>query len=152
MSDGLNPLTSSRCPIPLRRVGYRDPETGKRYVFLTNNFVLAASTIAEIYKLRWQIKLFFKWIKQNLKIKSFMGTSKNAVMAQILIILCIYLLISYLKFQSASKRSMQQILRILQTNLFEKWSLDDLVHGRSIEKIPINPNQLSFAAKLTGHQ
>ena len=84
----------------MRRVAYRDPETGKRYVFLTNDFVLAASTIAEIYKLRWQIKLFFKWIKQNLKIKSFMGTSKNAVTAQILIILiilCIYLLISYLK-------------------------------------------------------
>ena len=64
----------------------------------------------------------------------------------------VFEMISYLKFQSASKRSMQQILRILQTNLFEKWSLDDLVHGRSIEKIPINPNQLSFAAKLTGHQ
>ena len=64
----------------------------------------------------------------------------------------VFEMIEYLKFQSASKRSMQQILRILQTNLFEKWSLDDLVHGRSIEKIPINPNQLSFAAKLTGHQ
>jgi len=142
--------TAKRCPIPLRRVGYRDPITGKHYVFLTNNFALAASTIAAIYKARWQIELFFKWVKQNLKIKSFVGTSKNAVMTQIWIALCVYLLIAYLKFQSKTKRSMQQILRILQTNLFEKWSLDDLIHGRSVEKIPINKNQLSFAMKLTG--
>ena len=81
-----------------------------------------------------------------------MGTSKNAVMTQIWIALCIYLLIAYLKFQSASKRSMQQILRILQTNLFEKWYLDNLVRGRSTDKLPINPNQLSYAVKLTGHQ
>lgn len=137
--------TAKRCPIPLRRVGYRDPSTGKHYVFLTNNFALAASTIAGIYKARWQIELFFKWIKQNLKIKSFVGNSKNAVMTQIWIALCVYLLIAYLKFQSKTKRSMQQILRILQTNLFEKWTLDDLIYGRSAEKIPINKNQLSFA-------
>jgi putative transposase len=144
-------VTHKRCPIPLRRIGFRDPDTGKRYVFLTNNFALAASTIAAIYKARWQIELFFKWIKQNLKIKSFMGTSKNAVMTQIWIALCAYLLISFLKFQSKSKRSMQQILRLLQTNLFEKWSLDDLVHGRPAEKVPINDKQLSFTMKLTGH-
>ena len=143
-------LTAKRCPIPLRRVGYRDPITGKHYVFLTNNFALAASTIAAIYKSRWQIELFFKWIKQNLKIKSFVGTSKNAVMTQIWIALCVYLLIAYMKFQSKTKRSMQQILRMLQTNLFEKWSLDDLIHGRQTEKIPINKNQLSFTMKLTG--
>ena len=69
-----------KCPIQLRRVGYRCPETGKHYIFLTNNFKLAARTIADIYKARWQVELFFKWIKQNLKIKSFIGTSKNAVM------------------------------------------------------------------------
>jgi hypothetical protein len=144
-------VTHKRCPIPLRRIGFRDPDTGKRYVFLTNNFALAASTIAAIYKACWQIELFFKWIKQNLKIKSFMGTSKNAVMTQIWIALCAYLLIAFLKFQSKSKRSMQQILRLLQTNLFEKWSLDDLVHGRPAEKVPINDKQLSFTMKLTGH-
>jgi len=143
--------TSKLCPIPLRKVSYRDPETGNRYVFLTNNFSLAASTIAGIYKSRWQIELFFKWIKQNLKIKSFMGTSKNAVMTQIWIALCVYLLIAYLKFVSKSKRSMQQILCLLQMNLFEKWSIHDLIHGRSTERIPINPDQLSFADKLTGH-
>lgn len=142
--------TSKRCPVALRRIGYRDPETGKHYVFLSNNFLLAASTIAAIYKSRWQIELFFKWIKQNLKIKSFMGTSKNAVMTQIWIALCVYLLIAYLKFLSKTKRSMQQILRLLQMNLFEKWLLDDLIHGRPTEKIPINPDQLSFITKLTG--
>lgn len=144
-------LTAKRCPIPLRRVGYRDPHTGKHYVFLTNNFALAASTIAAIYKSRWQIELFFKWIKQNLKIKSFVGTSKNAVMTQIWIALCVYLIIAYLKFQSKTKRSMQHILRLLQTNLFEKWSLEDLIHCRSTEKIPINQNQLSLEIKLAGH-
>ena len=143
-------MTSKRCPIPLRRIGYRDAATGKHYVFLSNNFTLAASTVAAIYKSRWQIELFFKWIKQNLKIKSFMGTSKNAVMTQIWIALCVYLLIAYLKFVSKSKRSMQQILNLLQMNLFEKWSIHDLAHGRSTEKIPISPNQLSFADKLTG--
>ena len=139
-------MASKRCPIPLRRIGYRDAETGKRYVFITNNFSLAASTVARIYKSRWQIELFFKWIKQNLKIKSFMGTSKNAVMTQIWIALCVYLLIAYLKFQSKTTKSMQEILRVLQLNLFEKWALDDLIKGRPTKKIPINPNQLSFLA------
>ena len=118
------------CPLEIRRVGYRDPETGKHYVFLTNNFVLSASTIAKIYKSRWQIELFFKWIKQNLKIKTFLGTSKNAVLTQIWIALCIYLLLAFLKFQSKSGKSMQQILRLLQTNLFEKWLLIELITGR----------------------
>ena len=80
----------------------------------------------------------------------FVGTSKNAVMTQIWIALCVYLLIAYMKFLSKTKRSMQQILGMLQTNLFEKWSLDDMIHGRQTEKIPINENQLSFTMKLTG--
>jgi hypothetical protein len=143
--------TSKRCPIHLRRIRYRDATTGKRYEFLTNNFSLAANTIAAIYKSRWQIELFFKWIKQNLKIKSFMGTSKNAVMKQIWIALCVYLMIAYLKFVSKSKKSMQQILNLLHMNLFEKWCIHDLIHGRSAERIHINPDQLSFVGKLTGH-
>jgi len=118
-----------RCPIPLRRVGYRDPATGKHYVFLTNNFELAAKTIADIYKSRWQVELFFKWIKQNLKIKSFIGTSKNAVMTQIWVALCMYLLLAFLKFQSKLRKSMQQILRLLQLNLFEKRDLMALLRG-----------------------
>ena len=89
----LTGVKASNCPIMLRRIGFKDVETGIQYYFLTNNFDLAASTIAEIYKARWQIELFFKWIKQNLKIKSFLGTSRNAVMTQIWIAICIYLLL-----------------------------------------------------------
>jgi len=92
--------TAKKCPTQLRRIGYRDAATGKHYVFLTNNFKLSAKTIADIYKARWQAELFLKWIKQNLKIKSFAGTSKNAVMTQIWIALCIYLLLAFIKFQS----------------------------------------------------
>lgn len=115
--------------IKLRRVGYIDAETGKHYVFLTNNFKLAAKTIADIYKARWQVELFFKWIKQNLKVKSFIGTSKNAVMTQIWVAMCVYLLIAFLKFQSKLTRSMQQILRLLQLNLFDKRDLMALLRG-----------------------
>ncbi len=120
---------AAHCPILLRRIGYRDAETGKHYVFLTNNFKLAAATIAEIYKARWQIELFFKWIKQNLKIKSFLGTSRNAVLTQIWIAVCIYLLLAYLKFVSQLGASLQQILRLLQLNLFERRDLQALLRG-----------------------
>ena len=135
---------SKHCPLKMRRVGYRDSETGKHYVFLTNNFVLSASTIAKIYKARWQIELFFKWIKQNLKIKTFLGTSKNAVLTQIWIALCIYLLLAFLKFQSKTRKSMQQILRLLQTNLFEKWSLIELITGRGQEKYQSPDTQMTM--------
>ena len=132
--------TAKKCPIQLRRIGYRDPETGKHYIFLTNNFKLAAKTIADIYKARWQVELFFKWIKQNLKIKSFIGTSKNAVMTQIWIALCVYLLLAFIKFQSKLKKSMQQILRLLHLNLFEKRDLMALLRGDPLhdEKTAIN--------------
>jgi len=121
--------TAKKCPVQLRRIAYRDAETGKRYVFLTNNFKLSAKTIADIYKARWQVELFFKWIKQNLKIKSFVGTSKNAVLTQIWIALCMYLLLAFLKFQSKLQKSTQQILRLLQLNLFEKRDLMALLRG-----------------------
>ncbi len=134
--------TAKKCPVPLRRIGYRDSETGKHYVFLTNNFKLAAKTIADIYKARWQVELFFKWIKQNLKIKSFVGTSKNAVMTQIWIALCIYLLLAFLRFQSKLTKSMQQILRLLQLNLFEKRDMMALLRGDPPPHIIMDPNQL----------
>jgi Transposase DDE domain/Domain of unknown function (DUF4372) len=118
-----------KCPIPLRRIVYQDQETGKQYTFLTNHFKLAARTIADIYKARWQVELFFKWIKQNLKIKSFVGTNKNAVMTQIWIALCVYLLVAFIKFQSTTQISMQQILRLLHLNLFEKRDLMALLRG-----------------------
>jgi len=120
---------ASNCPITLRRVGFKDAVTGIQYYFLTNNFDLAASTIAEIYKARWQIELFFKWIKQNLKIKSFLGTSRNAVMTQIWIAICVYLLLAYLKFASQIDKSFQQILRLLQLNLFDRRDLRGLLVG-----------------------
>lgn len=121
--------SAKECPTQLRRIGYRDKETGKHYVFLTNNFKLSAKTIADIYKARWQVELFFKWIKQNLKIKTFVGTSKNAVMTQVWIAVCVYLLLAFIKFQSKMSKSMQQILRLLQLNLFEKRDLMALLRG-----------------------
>ena len=137
-------LVSKKCPVTLRRIGYRDPGTGKRYVFLTNNFELAARTIADIYKARWDVELFFKWIKQNLKIKSFVGTSKNAVLTQVWIAMCMYLLLAFLRFQSKLNRSMQQILRVLQLNLFEKRDLMALLRNDPIPRQTVHPNQLSF--------
>jgi putative transposase len=112
---------------PVRRIGYRDPETGKHYVFITNNFRWSAQTIADIYKQRWQVELFFKWIKQNLKIKSFMGTSENAVMTQIMVALCNYLLLAFLKFRCKIAISLQKIIRLLQINLFSRRSLIELL-------------------------
>tara|TARA_B100000315_G_C14489191_1_gene546728 strand:+ start:191 stop:1210 length:1020 start_codon:yes stop_codon:yes gene_type:complete len=134
--------TAKKCPVQLRRIGYRDTETGKHYVFLTNNFKLAARTIADIYKARWQVELFFKWIKQNLKIKSFVGTSKNAVMTKIWIALCIYLLLAFLRFQSKLKKSMQQRLRLLQLNLFEKRDMMALLRGDPPPDRVMDPNQM----------
>lgn len=134
--------TAKKCPIQLRRIGYRDAETGKRYVFLTNNFKLSAKTIADIYKARWQVELFFKWIKQNLKIKSFVGTSKNAVMTQIWIALCVYLLLAFLKFQSKLQKSTQQILRLLQLNLFEKRDMMALLRGDPPRDHQADSNQM----------
>ena len=136
--------TKNKCPIQLRRIGYTDPVTGKHYVFLTNNFTLAAKTIADVYKARWQVELFFKWIKQNLKIKSFIGTSKNAVLTQIWIALCMYLLIAFIKFQSKLKKSMQQILRLLQLNLFEKRDLMALLRGDPLRPGIVNTQQLAL--------
>ena len=136
--------TAKKCPVQLRRIAYRDAQTGKRYVFLTNNFKLSAKTIADIYKARWQVELFFKWIKQNLKIKSFVGTSKNAVMTQIWIALCVYLLLAFLKFQSGLQKSTQQILRLLQLNLFEKRDLMALLRGDPPDNRQPNINQLAL--------
>ncbi len=110
----------------LRKIGYRDPITNKQYYFLTNNFKLAAKTISDIYKDRWQIELFFKWIKQNLKIKSFIGTTKNAVMSQIWVALCTYLLIHYFKWSNGLHQSALQIVQLLQLNWFDRRCVVDL--------------------------
>ncbi len=132
---------------PIRRIGYRDPETGQRYVFITNHFDWSAQTIADIYKQRWQVELFFKWIKQNLKIKNFLGNSKNAVLTQILAALCIYLLVAFMKFQSKITQSMQQIIRLLHTNLFSKRNLMGLFE-KTKPNINISPQlTLSLARR-----
>jgi putative transposase len=128
---------------PIRRIGYRDPETGRHYVFITNHFSWSAQTIADIYKQRWQVELFFKWIKQNLKIKTFLGNSKNAVLSQVLAALCVYLLIAYMKFQSKLTQSMRQIRRLLNTNLFSRRDLIGLFEKIKPDKHP--PPQLSLA-------
>ena len=109
-------------------------------MFLTNNFKLAAKTIADIYKSRWQVELFSKWIKQSLKIKSFIGTSKNAVMTQIWIAMCVYLVLSFLKFESGLHKSSQQILRILPLNLFENEKRDLMALLRGDPDDPAPPN------------
>lgn len=109
-----------------RLVTYRDAETDIVYQFVTNALDLPAQTVADLYKERWQIELFFKWIKQNLKVKSFLGTSMNAVKTQLWIALCAYLVLSFLKFQSKIGASLQRMLRILQLNLFERRDLAEL--------------------------
>jgi len=111
----------------LRRIGYRDPETGKHYVFLTNHLGLSAKTITDVYKDRWQVELFFKALKQNLKIHAFVGNSRNAVLSQIWVALCTYLLLSYLKFLSKTGWSVQRLMRLLQANLFSKKDLMALI-------------------------
>jgi hypothetical protein len=108
-----------RYPEALRRIKYRDPE-GRVLVFLTNDFSLPALTIAELYKARWQIELFFKWIKQHLRIKAFFGTSANAVKTQIWIAVCVYLLIAITKKRLKIDQSLYTILQILSVSVFEK--------------------------------
>jgi len=112
--------SSQSYPEALRRIHYYDIETGKRFVFLTNNFVLSALTIAQLYKCRWQIELFFKWIKQHLRIKAFYGTSPNAVRTQIWIAISVYVLVAIVKKELKIERSLSEILQILSVNPFEK--------------------------------
>ena len=107
-------------PDTLRRVSYLDVETRKRFKFLTNNFVLPALTIAQIYKARWQVELFFKWIKQHLRIKAFYGTSENAVKTQIWIAVSVYVLVAIVRKRLGLEASLYQILQILSVTLFEK--------------------------------
>jgi len=128
----------------LRRVGFVDKETGKHYVFLTNNFSLSAATIAAIYKDRWQVELFFKAIKQNLKIKAFVGTSKNAILTQVWIAMITYLLLSFARHLAKAGWTVQRILRIVQLNLFERRSLKEILNPESSRHKKSEP-QMRFA-------
>ncbi|WP_277059035.1 transposase, partial [Trichlorobacter lovleyi] len=109
------------------RISYVDQETGKKYVFLTNNFDLPAKTIADIYKQRWQIELFFKWLKQHLRIKAFYGTSANAVKTQIWIAACAYLLIAITKKRLKLDCSLYTFLNIIEVTIFEKKPIFQIV-------------------------
>ena len=129
----------------LRRVGYRDAETGHHYVFLTNHFGLSARTIADIYKARWEVELFFKAIKQHLKVKTFLGTRFNAILTQIWIAMCVFLLLAYLKFCSRSQRSVQQILRLLQLNIFIRRPLAELLNAHPPDPPPAPQQELRLA-------
>jgi len=132
-------------PARLRRVKYVDPTTGKRLVFLTNNFVLDAITIARLYKCRWQVELFFKWIKQHLRIKSFFGTSENAVKTQVWIAISVYVLVAIVKKELKLGHSLNDILQILSLSLFEKTQLfQALSHKIALEEPGPRPNQLSL--------
>ena len=111
----------------LRRVSFRDPETGLHLVFLTNRFDLPALTVAAIYKQRWQIELFFKWLKQNLTVKHFFGNSENAVKAQIWIAICTYLLVLVAKKRLNLAASPQILLNLIEVNMFEKISINQMV-------------------------
>lgn len=112
---------------PLRRIRFKDPETGKTLVFLTNNFVLPALTITELYRCRWQVELFFKWIKQHLRIKSFFGTTENAVKTQIWIAVSVYVLVAIVKKRLDISASLYEMLQILSLTMFEKIPLDQLL-------------------------
>jgi len=137
----------TRCPHPLRRVGYQDPDTGQCFVFLTNHMDFAASTIARIYKDRWQIELFFKALKQNLKIKTFVGTGPNAVRTQIWTALIAMLLLKYLQLRSQRGWSLSNLVALLRWNLFtyrDLWTwLED-----PFETPPIEPDPQQLALQL----
>lgn len=128
----------------LRRIGFRDRDSGKHYVFLSNNFSLNASTIAAIYKERWQVELFFKAIKQNLKIKAFVGLSRNAVLTQIWIAMITYLLVALARHSAKKGWTVQRMLRVLQINLFERKPLLEIFKPDPHRKKKSEP-QMKFA-------
>ena len=136
--------TSMSYPEKLRRVKYYDHETDQTYVFLTNDFATDATTIAALYKYRWQIELFFKWIKQHLKIKSFWGYSPNAVKTQICIAICTYLIVAIMKKQLNIDRSMYEILQILSVSLFDKTPINTLVSEFDLQNIEERTQKLPF--------
>ncbi len=119
--------TKKDYPEKLRRVKFQDSETGKSLVFLTNNFTLPALTIAQLYRSRWQVELFFKWIKQHLRIKTFFGTSENAVKSQIWLAISVYVLVAIMKKRLNLKESLYTILQIISVTAFEKTSIYQLV-------------------------
>lgn len=150
LSDNLIALkgfySSQNYPHPLRLIHYYDAENNKELIFLTNNMRLSALTIAQIYKARWQIEIFFKWIKQNLKIKTFLGSSENAVLTQIWIAMCYYLLLTFIKFQTNYKYSLFYLHRAIQETLLARCTIIDLLKATAtiIPKLKRDDPQLTF--------
>jgi hypothetical protein len=145
------PKSAGDYPDKLRRVRYYDTETDKTLVFLTNNFLLPAVTIAQLYKQRWQIELFFKWIKQNLRIKSFYGTSENAVKTQIWIAVSVYLIVAIIKKRLHIQESLYTILQVLSISLFERTSMFQLLTFYDYtNETSINDNQLNLFTDYSG--
>ena len=139
------PLTSTLYPVALRRVTYYSVETAKRFVFLTNNFSVTPLTVASLYRSRWRIELFFKWIKQHLRIKRFFGTSANSVKTQIWIAVSVYVLIAIIKKQLGLKESLYTILQILSLSLFEKTPILSLFESNDEQaQTTDSPNQLNL--------
>ena len=137
--------TKASFPFDLRRVSYLDPETGKLLVFITNNFEIAGLVVAKTYKSRWQIELFFKWIKQNLRIKAFFGLSENAVKTQIWTAISTYLMVACLNKSLGIDQSMSRILQVISVNIFSKESLHQLLANCDTRNCPTDtPNQLMF--------
>jgi len=143
--------TQDAYPQPLRRVKYYDCKTDKTFNFFTNNFAIPAQTVADLYRSRWQVELFFKWIKQHLRIKTFFGTAENAVKRQIWIAISVYVLIAIIKKRLLIKTDLYTMLQILSLTLFEKMPLNQLLTDRSYnDEDCAMRNQLSLFDNLTG--
>jgi hypothetical protein len=143
MLDGF--YTSKHYPEQLRRVRFKDPETGKTLVFLTNNTALPALTIAALYKSRWQVELFFKWIKQHLRIKKFLGNSENAVKTQIWCAVAIYVLIAIIKKELQLETSLYTLLQILSVSVFEKIPINKaFLDSTDRAELDVDGNQLNL--------
>ena len=139
------PISKKDYPEKLRRIKYNDPQSGKTLVFLTNNFTLPTLTIAQLYRSRWQVELFFKWIKQNHRIKTFYGTSENAVKTQVWIAISVYVLVAIMKKQLRLQESLYTILQILSVTSFERTSLIQLITERDCRiKEPLACKQLKL--------
>jgi transposase len=139
------PKSTKDYPVALRRITYVDAETKRRFTFLTNNMTLPALTIARLYKCRWQVELFFKWIKQHLRIKAFYGTSQNAVKTQVWIAIAVYVLVAIVKKELKLERSLYEILQILSVALFEKTPIfQALVSLNSLNEDTPSRNQLAL--------
>ena len=146
LSDDVITLKNDKYQRELRLIRYYDKETGDVFEFLTNNFHLSAYTISKIYQARWQVEAFFKWIKQNLKIKTFLGTNQNAVLTQIWVAMCYFLLLAYIKFKTSYQKSLFYLHKMVQDALFLPLTIIDLlkVSSKRLERFKSHEHQFEF--------